>query len=709
MFKGFYEALFCDNAALFGHVWIWRTYGIYASRETDGGIRDASEDEIRNLLMRALQSCNMELLDGRSQSCHRWHDAGGRAAITNLLSCSGPEFTILLHFSLKRENVATKGSKASEGTNARLKCIYFPIHQGKENIERILEKLDAEGCGVGDNYENFSCIPISCLGRLLPDARWNMIQENSFLVAETDAGFNPTPLKTDLVHHNPFSIALKNFGCRHVEKEKDVDVEICRGGKQLTFLQLEREYQDWLLQMQDSYEKEIRSGADQPVLVVGPLNKKALGISYDGNIIYKQFDVIRVRKILKRKGVLWESGQRINILKGACAGFHKNNEKLVLYAADLLVQLLSKFLDANASFDIRNSLSLPVSVINSGKCLAIDDTDWDCQLEKQCQKAPSRIDLLNVKLCQELKALPADATLQAGLVPPKEIVAVLHPRSFGSSSASNDLDQKEILKINLEMSMEVNFRRTKNHQDVKHIYSGRITPSSCKGFNGLYVFPLGASSHTCFKKQAYIPFYSLLVGSCFPFISIACYDIYDNWMPFSSIPDFKIKLIMNEGLLVDVTKMKPFLSSDKLVLNIEHVMIESNELDSIGPHYAATLMIYSKDESVSISVECQVTPGALRNAKACPEMFDAYGNHVAEGVEVQFHLDGFVIQEHLGSKYKVDDQGCIDRGCLLKVTAGYGKPEHCIAGFILEDLAFEVVDSQNSGLSFNSLDKFCIG
>ncbi|KAK6250730.1 hypothetical protein SCA6_004735 [Theobroma cacao] len=152
-----------------------------------------------------------------------------------------------------------------------------------------------------------------------------MTQENSFLVAETDAGFNPTPLKTDLVHHNPFSIALKNFGCRHVEKEKDVDVEICRGGKQLTFLQLEREYQDWLLQMQDSYEKEIRSGADQPILVVGPLNKKALGISYDGNIIYKQFDVIRVRKILKRKGVLWESGQRINILKGACAGFHKNN------------------------------------------------------------------------------------------------------------------------------------------------------------------------------------------------------------------------------------------------------------------------------------------------------------------------------------------------------------------------------------------------
>ncbi|XP_017973164.1 PREDICTED: uncharacterized protein LOC18605777 isoform X4 [Theobroma cacao] len=738
---------------------------------------------------------------------------GGEAAITNLLSCNGPEFSILLHFSLRRENVATKGSKASQEANARLKCIYFPIRQGKENIERILERLGAEGCGVRENYEDFSRVSIRRLGRLLPDARWALLPfmdlrqrkgDKSHLLkrcclrvkcfVETDAGFNPTPSKTDLAHHNPFSIALKNFGSRHVEKEKDVDVEIYRGGKQLTFLQLEREYQDWLLLMHDSYDEEIVSGEDQPVLVVGPLNKKALGISSD---------VIRVHKILKRKGVLWKRCQRIKVLKGACAGFHKNNvyatleyfliegfqgdfggeARIICRPLGLSNGSILSVKDGNASFDIRSSLSLPVSVIDSGKCLAIDDTDWDCQLEKQCQKAPSRIDLLNAKQCQELEvdgALPADATVHAGLVPPKEIVAVLRPRSFGSSSASNDLEQKDILKINLEMSMEVNFRRTKNHQDVKHIYSGRITPSSHKGFNGLYVFPIGSKFTHLFQvaglytflfsiehsgcqdckktllvvpslkvgkwrllSDGKIPSYNVRVGSCFALIPIACYDIYGNRMPFSSIPNFKIKLVMNEGMLVDVTQMKPSLSSDNLVLNIEDVMIESNGLDSMRPHYAATLVIYSKDESVSISVECQVTPGALRNVRACPEvlgnqllpgfiieqlvleMFDAYGNHVAEGAEVQFHLDGFVIQGHLGSKYKVDDRGCIDLGGLLEVTAGYGKsvslsvlhdgkvvfkrefqtekrelriasvvPEHCIAGSILEDLAFEVVDSQ---------------
>lgn len=46
--------------------------------------------------------------------------------------------------------------------------------------------------------------------------------------------------------------------------------------------------------MHDSYDEEIESGEDNPVVVVGPLNKKALGISSDsdGNaLFFKQFDV----------------------------------------------------------------------------------------------------------------------------------------------------------------------------------------------------------------------------------------------------------------------------------------------------------------------------------------------------------------------------------------------------------------------------------
>jgi hypothetical protein len=36
-----------------------------------------------------------------------------------------------------------------------------------------------------------------------------------------------------------------------------------------------------------------------------------------------------VHQVLKRKGKSWKSGQKIKVLKGACAGCHKNN----VYAA----------------------------------------------------------------------------------------------------------------------------------------------------------------------------------------------------------------------------------------------------------------------------------------------------------------------------------------------------------------------------------------
>jgi hypothetical protein len=36
----------------------------------------------------------------------------------------------------------------------------------------ILEKLEAEGCSIMENYETFSRVSIRRLGRLLPDARW---------------------------------------------------------------------------------------------------------------------------------------------------------------------------------------------------------------------------------------------------------------------------------------------------------------------------------------------------------------------------------------------------------------------------------------------------------------------------------------------------------------------------------------------------------
>lgn len=752
---------------------------------------------------------------------------GGEVATTNLHSCNGPEFVLQLRFSLKQANAAAKspGSRASREANARLKCVYFPVIKGKERINMILEKLEAEGCQIIESYETFSRVSIRRLGRLLPDARWALLPFMEFrhkrgdkahilkrcylrvkCFIDTDAGFNPTPSKTDLAHHSPFTTALKNYGSKLLEKESDVDVQIFRDNKMLTPLQLERQYQDWILQMHDCYDQDTECGEDEPVIVVSPTNKKALGISSE---------VIRVHRVLKRKGETWKSGQKIKILKGACAGCHKNNvyatlEYFLLEGcredAGGETRILCRPLGVpddngcvlavnygDTSFDIRSSLSLPISVIDSGKCIAIENSEWGYILDKQ-QQSHSAIDLLSVKQCQELKiegALLVDGPIHAGQAPPAEIVAVLRPADFISSGTSENLDQRYIVKSNLEMSMEVTYQKkemsmevkfteAEDLQDARHIYSRRVTTSSRKGFHGLYIFPLGCKFPDLFQKAGVYKFlfslsdstckdcakrvevkgspkmgkwdlltdeqkppYSIRVGSCFRPFHLACFDIYDNRIPFTSTPELIIKLLVTEGAYVHIEKMKTRLSPDKFTLKIEDVLVESNNLDKIQPSYEATLVICSQDKFFSLSIPCQVTPGSVQLVKALPptwenqlipgcmvkklifEMFDAYGNHISQGLEVQLEMEGLHLQDRIGLKRKVDYNGCMDLGGLLKVTAGYGSkislsvlcghevvfkqeyqtekremrissnvPEFCPAGSELENIVFEIVNSE---------------
>ncbi|KAL5738591.1 hypothetical protein ACOSP7_031352 [Xanthoceras sorbifolium] len=740
---------------------------------------------------------------------------GGEVAITNLHSCNGPEFVLQLHFPPQHDSATSSshGAGSSQEANARLKCVYFPIKEGRESIEMIVEKLKSEGRRVTENYENFSRVSIRRLGRLLPDARWALLpfmdlrqkkgDKASLLkrccmrvkcFIDTDAGFNPTPSKTDLAHQNLFTSTLKNFGVKAFNEEKEINVEIYRDGKQLMPLQLEKDYQDWLLQMHGLYDEEINCGEDQPVYVLKPENKKSFGITSD---------VVRLHRVLKRKGVTWKCGQNIKVLKGACAGVHKNNIYATLEyflieglegdtggEARIICRPLGlpekngcvlALNDGTASLDIGSSLSLPISVIDSGKCICMDNIDWDRQVEKQLDKTPSTIDLLNATQCQELGiggALPVNANAEQA--PPKQIVAVVRPASFSSPSTSTKLDQKYILKNNSEMIMEVKFNATKKLKDVQNIYSSHVTPSSCKGYHGLYIFNLGCKLPEFFQKAgAYTfsffinesnckncertvlvkgsskigkwrllpnkqtPEFNVRLGSFFPPLSIACYDIYDNQILFASLPEVMVKLKTSKSVSISVHKFKARLSADKLTLSIKDVVIESKELDTIRPHYKAILEIYSLHELVSVTIPCQVTPGPLKRVTTRPpilenillcgsvikelklEMFDAYGNHVQEGVEVELNVDGFCCEDMFGLKRKVDDCGFIDLGGLLKVTAGYGKsvsfsvlsenelvfmqefqtenrelrissgvPECCTAGSLLEGVVFEIVDSK---------------
>ncbi|XP_020260152.1 uncharacterized protein LOC109836607 isoform X1 [Asparagus officinalis] len=711
--------------------------------------------------------------------------ASGEVAVTNLHSCNGPDFVLQLHLTINEGDPTStsSGSRSCRQANARLKCVYFPIVEGKENIDRILEKLQVDGFPTKEDFEKFSRVSIRRLGRLLPDARWRALPfmepqnkkgEKGQLLRrcchrvkcfiDTDAGFSPTPSKTDLAHHDFFTLVLRNIGSKPSGEESVATIEIRKDGKPLNLLNLEKEFHDWVFQMHALYDEEAECGEDEPVLVFCPSRKNKLGISADGNGIKYHQSVVRVHKVIRRKGRLWESGQKVKIIKGA-VGCSKNN----LYAtleyfllegfqgdaggeAHLVCRLvgcpdekgcLLVVNDGYASLNIRDSRLFPISEIDNGKIQPIDGVAWNYQLEKKQEKAPSWIDILTSEHCSQLNIkgeLPLDIPVEAGYDPPDEIVAVIRPSCYNTSTSSKGLDQKFIVKDDLEMSMEVRLVcGGKGSPGGDLVFAQRIKPSLRNGFHGLYIFPLRPRKAKLFcKSGVYIFSFSVVckdssckkrelsvavkpassivewklydkggplgdksvpirVGSHVSYLSVTCLDQFMNSIPFSSLPIVKIKVSTKDFLLANIDKMKIAVSSNQLFVEITDMLFESSKLDVIRPCYEAALGVYSLEDVLIVEVPCRAMPGPPSSIKMqCSsevekhlspgtvikefvlEVLDACGNHIEEGVEIPVQVDGLCFQDYLGSIRKVSDQGNINLSGLLKVTAGYGSRVHVL-------------------------------
>ncbi|CAA7023351.1 unnamed protein product [Microthlaspi erraticum] len=250
---------------------------------------------------------------------------GGEVATTNLNS-RGEEFSFQIRFTEKREGT-------SQEANARLKFVYFPVIQGKESNDIILESLEKEGFQVSESFTTFGRVSVRRLGRLLPEVPWVSIPfmdrganastlqrccQRVKCFVDLDAGFTPSPSKNDLASQNHFSVALRNFGSRSKEKDNDVSILIHRVGILLSYAEVEQSYQEWVLNMHTSYDQEHASGEDDAIVIFHSLDNKSLGISPDCK-------AVRLHNVVKRKGTSWERGQKIRILKGACSGPHKSD------------------------------------------------------------------------------------------------------------------------------------------------------------------------------------------------------------------------------------------------------------------------------------------------------------------------------------------------------------------------------------------------
>ncbi|KAL0658761.1 hypothetical protein Bca4012_079346 [Brassica carinata] len=715
--------------------------------------------------------------------------AGGEVAITNLNS-KGEEFSFQIRFSLASEKRKGKPQQA----NARLKFVYFPIVQGKESIEKILEGLQEEGCKVSESFETFGRVSIRRLGRLLPEVRWDSIpfmqrgnrastlQKSCRRVKcfiDLDAGFSPTPSKTDLASQNPFSVALRNFGSKQTDKDKDTDVKmvIHREGKQVT--QLEQNYQDWVMKMHDAHDEEATSGEDEAILVLESLDKKALGILRDEfltgidavvetclmillvsnlgtNYFQCSFDLIavRVHKVVTRNGKLWKRGQNIKLLKGACGGVHNGNiyatidyfliegfedeaggdTRILCRPIDCPKKEGCKLscIDGSWRLELQKSLTLPITIIDSGKCLHADADEWTRKLERQQEKAPSKIDLLDERDCRELNIdgeLPV--SVRVGRAPPQQIVAVIRPASFTSVTPSKKLEQKHVVSMEgKEMVMVVKLvdPNTKPSAKVatKSVCSQRVFPTSCKGIGGLYIFSLGSKFPNLFKRAGTYNFSfsigdsircnktvvvkpsskaakwklddsldplpcNVRVGSCLGPLRIACFDEYENQIRFTSVPSLEVELKANAGFDLKIDDFETNLIDGGSTLMIKEMLVETDALDKIGPSYDATLEIRAQDKPLSVSIACKVNPGPLKRVEVnnpqafenllpgstvenlILEMFDGFNNHIAEGTSVLINTEGYCIEDWMGVNRKVDGSGCIDLSGILKVTEGYGK------------------------------------
>ncbi|KAD2805557.1 hypothetical protein E3N88_38934 [Mikania micrantha] len=774
------------TGSVFGSKGTWRTYG---------GLRDPTKDEIE--LSPGGSFTKVEIFEPKMRSTNiRWLKCklkdiyfpyiqcddlsktgrttrpiefqvngddlaeipGGEVAITNLASCNGPEFILQVHFKLNHDNAtvtSSQGTRSSDEANARLRCVYLPVRDVKESIDSVLEALKEDGYDYTEEFGSFRHVSCRRLGRLLPDARWAWLPFMDFrqrkedrsqvlkrscmrvkCFIETDAGFNPTPSKTDFAHQNPFTNALRNLGSKQsLEKDSGVDVDIVKDGKSLNLAQLDKQYQLWLREMHERYDEEVDSGIDEPVLVVNPLNKKELHISSD---------VVRVHKAFRRKEKCWKSGQKIKILKGACAGFHNNNiyatlEYILLEgfqgdASSETIDISEKdgcileSVEGNPKFDLQKSVSIPINVIDSGKCVVVDDSEWNNQIKKQYSKLPSAIEILDSRQCHELgieSMLPDKPEIYANDASPGEIVAVIRPATYKSGTPSKHLDQKYMIKDNFEMSLAITYSSKKISQDEKNVYSGRVAPSSLRDFHGLYVFKPKCKSHPLFHKAGNYRFifsirdssckkcvvnvqvkasrdvhkwalakkishHNLTVGCpCQP-ISVSMFDKYDNQISFLILPEISIKINCPHAAMVLNNDFSPSISVDKLSLVIEDLVIESSNLDNIRPIYDATLMLFLSEKHL-LDIPIKVLPGPIQHFIVQPEdiekqlipglvinelkleLFDAYKNHVQENTKVEFSLDGFCWLDRSYSSKKVDACGYIDLGGLLRVTQGYGR------------------------------------
>ncbi|KAM0881718.1 hypothetical protein ACQ4PT_032768 [Festuca glaucescens] len=466
---------------------------------------------------------------------------------------------------------------------------------------------------------------------------------------------------TDLAQHDLFTKALRCLDGSSRSDSSDVNVDVRSGGRSLNFTQLEKQYHDWINNMHAQYDVEIDEGDNDHTVIINPSNKDRLGISEDGEARL----ICRSIEFSDKQGCLLEEGPDSMCL------------------------------------NIQESVSFPISMIDNDKCHTMENDSWRQILGKKKEKAPACIEVLRNLQGSDLtieRGLPFEKVIMAGYKHPREIIA----RCKDSSIITHET--------------EITVRPNSN---TRRWQLSSVT--DCSADNAVVNIRLG------------MPVRCLAARS---------HDSYGNGIPFQDIRKAVITIVDGNYILAQVEDIEVELSSDSMTLNIRDFLFKTSKLDIIRPKYEAMLKISLSDNEFFHLCPCKVMPGlpSTINMDMCLaweknltpgeviddtllEVFDHCGNHVEEGTELMVGIVGLSFVDKHGHVQKVNSEGFVDLSGLLRVTNGFGSqaclkifhhqkeifattfqisirnleavkvPQSCQAGTLLENIIFEVSDS----------------
>ncbi|XP_062086673.1 structural maintenance of chromosomes flexible hinge domain-containing protein GMI1-like isoform X2 [Humulus lupulus] len=246
--------------------------------------------------------------------------------------------------------------------------------------------------------------------------------------------------------------------------------------------------------------------------------------------------------------------------------------------------------DGMMRFNIKSSMSIPINVIDSKKCLLVESTEWKNQMDKRLQKYPSTIDLLSPKECEELE-LEADED------------SIFHVEKFKSNLSTS----------NLFLKIEGLLIESNELDKIRPGYKATLVISNSDGkFSVSIPCHVTPSCLNHVKAQQTILADQLLPGCIVKELELEMFDAYGNHV----VGGLEVKLDVEGFEMLD--QLGPRHRVD------HHGRVDLSSLLKVTAGYGENVSLsVSSGNKVFFKQEFQIKKRELRIASKVPEILTA--------------------------------------------------------------------------------------